>query len=206
MNTILTATSYLSPVQYLAECIRAERIVIEVYETYPKQTCRNHCDIAGPNGRQKLTVPVIKPFGNHTRTKDIRISHGLPWQKAHLRSVTTAYNKSPYLLFYLDYFSPIFEKNHEFLVDLNREIMERTFKIVEIPAEIRFTETYEKEPAGVKDLRKQLLAKSTAGSIKLPPYIQPFSERYGFLENLSALDLIFCLGPEAKEYLNKVVL
>lgn len=206
MNTLLTSTAYFPPVTYLAECLAADHVVIELHETYPKQTCRNHCRIAGPNGRQQLTVPVIKPSGNHTKTKEVKVSYDLAWQKAHLRSVTTAYNKSPYLLFYLHHFSPLFETKHEFLVDLNSEIMERTFKILEIPSEIGFTEKFEKEPSGVKDLRTALVAKHRGAGPPLPSYTQPFSERYGFLENLSALDLIFSLGPEAKDYLKKILI
>lgn len=204
MNTLLTATAYFPPVIYMAECLAADRVVTELHETYPKQTCRNHCEIAGPNGRQKLTVPVIKPSGNRTKTREVIISYDLPWQKAHLRSITTAYNKSPYLLFYMDHFLPLFEKKYKLLTDLNRDILERTFRILEITAEITFTETYEKEPEGVKDLRTGLVAKHRAAGQKLPSYTQPFSERYGFVENLSALDLIFCLGPEAKTYLRSI--
>jgi hypothetical protein len=204
MNTLLTATAYFPPVVYIAECLAADRVVIELHETYPKQTCRNHCGIAGPNGRQQLTVPVIKPSGNHTKTKEVRISNDLPWQKAHLRSITTAYNKSPFLLFYMDHFLPLFEKKYKLLTDLNRDILERAFRILEITAEITFTESYEKESAGMKDLRTALVSKHPAAGPPLPSYTQPFSERYGFLENLSALDLIFCLGPEAKSYLRSI--
>jgi hypothetical protein len=36
---------------------------------------------------------------------------------------------------------------------------------------------------------------------KVREYFQVFSEKYGFIPNLSILDLLFNTGPEAKEYL-----
>lgn len=204
MHGLLVSTAYFPPVRYLAACLQAERIRIEAEETYPKQTCRNHCDIAGPNGRQRLTVPVIRTFGNHTRTRDIRIGDDIPWQKAHLRAITSAYNKSPYLLFYLDHFYPFFEKKYVFLLDLNLEILHRLLEALGITREISVTERFEKIPAGETDLRLSLTAKKPLPSLPLPAYTQPFTERLGFLENLSALDLIFCLGPGAGEYLQSV--
>ena len=35
----------------------------------------------------------------------------------------------------------------------------------------------------------------------LPPYSQVFDSRLGFLPNMSVIDLLFNLGPEAKSYL-----
>ena len=35
---------------------------------------------------------------------------------------------------------------------------------------------------------------------------QVFDSKYGFLNNLSTLDLLFNLGPEAKTYYNNVLL
>ena len=201
MAPLLTATAYFPPAAYIAACLTTGSAVIELHETWPKQTCRNHCDIAGPNGRQKLTVPVIKPDGNHTKTGEILIGYDLPWQKVHLRSILTAYNRSPFLIHYIDRFMPFFEKRYDRIVDLNAEILKATADLLGVPLEIGFTEGYVKSPANMADRRTDLVAKHRGHAMGYPVYTQPFTERYGFLENLSVLDLIFCLGPEAKAYL-----
>ena len=188
----------------MAACMKAEKVVIEVQETYTKQTYRNHYEIAGPNLRQKLTIPVIKTNGNHTQTKDIRIGDDIPWQKIHLRSITSAYNKSPYLLYYLDEFLPFFEKKYHFLLDLNQEILSTLFNILHLNNEILITPEYRHEPAGMDDQRNILVAKKQILPVPFPEYTQPFTERYGFLQNLSSLDLIFCLGPGASDYLKNL--
>lgn len=202
MRTLLTSTSCFPHAFYIAECLQADRILIEAHETYAKQSFRTHFEIAGPNGRQKLTVPVIKTEGNRTKTKDVRISYGLPWQNIHYRSITTAYNRSPYLLYYLDHFHPFFDKRYDFLLDLNMEILGKVFEILKTEKEISITGSYKKIPSGFIDLRKELVAKKPHLPGVFPTYTQPFMERYGFQENLSVLDMIFCLGPGAEGYLS----
>lgn len=205
MTDLLIATSYFPPLSYMARCLQSDRIVIEAYETYPKQTRRNRCEIAGPNGRQKLVVPVRKPFGNHTLTKDICITYDLPWQNVHLKSITTAYNKSPFLLYYMDHFHSFFEKKYHFLIDLNGEILMKLLDLFGSVIPVEYSSEYQKTPAGANDLRDVLVSKNRPSVHTLQPYTQPFAERYGFLGDLSALDLIFCLGPGAKEYLNQMI-
>jgi hypothetical protein len=99
---VLRSTAYLPPVSYISGCLRQDEILIERFETYPKQTIHNRCRILGPNGLQVLSVPVVRVNGNHTLTKDIRIAETIPWQRLHWRSIETAYNNSPFFLYYKD--------------------------------------------------------------------------------------------------------
>ena len=74
MEKILISSAYFPPIRYMAACCQASEIIIEINETYQRQTFRNHCQISGPNGILQLTVPVKRVNGNHTQTRDIRIS------------------------------------------------------------------------------------------------------------------------------------
>ena len=201
-ESIIVSTSYLPPLAYVSALFKAGEAVIEMHETYPKQTCRNHTCIYGPNGKQTLSIPVTRPGGNHTKTRDILISYALPWQRTHWRAIEAAYNNSPFFLYYKDYFIPFFDKEYEFLADYNWEILETVFRLLRISREVRLTETYVKTPEGMTDLRNELTAKHA--EFNNPPYTQTFSERFGFIPNLSILDLLFNLGPETPEYLNLV--
>ena len=155
--------------------------------------------IFGPNGKQMLTVPVTKPMGNRTKTKDVRISYELPWQQNHWRSFETAYNKSPFFLYYQDYLVPFYENRTPFLLDFNQSLLETLFLAIRLDRNIGFTETYEKKPLDVDDKRLELATKSLL--LEQPEYIQVFSSKYGFIPNLSILDLLFNLGPETLFYL-----
>ncbi len=161
---ILLETAYLPPIGYMAEVLRAGAVIIEVNETYRKQTFRNHCSIYGPNGKQILSIPVVKVNGNHTTTKDIRISDHQPWQKIHWRSIETAYNNSPFFLFYQDVFAPFYEKKFGFLVDWNLELLMVILKIMKFNVQIRLTPSYEKYPVIESGPSVGLKMKSTIGT------------------------------------------
>lgn len=198
--SIVLPTAYFPPIAYISAAVKSGEFLVELQETYRKQTCRNHCCIYGPNGPQTLSVPVIKVNGNHTLTKDIRISYSLSWQQAHWRSIETAYRNSPFFLYYQDYFIPFFEKKQEYLIDLNSGIIQAVFKALKIPASIGVTDTYD-ELLG-KSQRESLVSKKNVPL--LPAYQQVFSLKFGFIPNLSILDALFNLGPETIFYLKSI--
>jgi len=177
-------------------------IVVERFETYTKQTCRNRCIIYGPNGKQPLSIPVKKVDGNHTMVKDVKLSDSSAWQNIHWRSIETAYNNSPFFLYYRDRFESFFLKRFDSLIELNTSILEVVFTALGVEKPIRFTDHYEKTPVLVTDQRSAMIGKNS--QISLPPYTQCFSEKFGFLSDLSIIDLIFNLGPESQNYLVKI--
>ena len=61
MSTVYLSTAYFAPVSYYASFLRYDRIVIEQWCNYTKQTYRNRCHIAGANGLLALSVPIVKP-------------------------------------------------------------------------------------------------------------------------------------------------
>jgi len=197
---LLISTAYLPPVSYISGCMGSKDLFIEQFETYPKQTSRNRCYIYGPNGLQVLSIPVLKVNGNHTLTKDIRISQSIPWQRLHWRSIETAYNNSPFFLYYRDEFEKIFKLRFDFLMDHNTQLLETVFRILKISSTIKLTDEFQKNPENLVDQRK-LSGKNKAFSSNSPPYMQVFSPKHGFIPDLSIIDLIFNLGPESSGFL-----
>ncbi len=203
-GSLLISTAYLPPISYVSACIHADEILIERCETYPKQTFRNHCIIFGPNGKQLLSIPVIKVDGNRTKTKDIRISDSRSWQKTHWRSIKTAYSNSPYFLYYGDHFIQYFEKKYEFLIDFNTSLLETIIHILKEAKKLTFTDQFEKEVSYKNDHRYLWGKKYSIIHSEFPEYTQVFSSRHGFIPDLSILDLIFNLGPETRQYLESL--
>lgn len=201
---ILITTAYLPSAGYMAEAIRADNIVIEAFETYTKQTCRNHCIIFGPNGRQSLSIPVIKANGNHTLTKDVLISTHQLWPKIHWRSIETAYNNSPFFLYYQDHFVHFYEKDYKFLLDWNMDIFQTLLHVLNVKRGVVLTENFEKSPDGISDLRSMSGAKYCFQHTNHPHYTQVFESKHGFIPGLSILDVIFNLGPESSFYLEAI--
>ncbi len=187
----------------------APAVQIEIHETYPKQTCRNRYIIETANGQLPLSIPVVKTDGNHTPTSRIKISKAENWSRIHWRALESAYNKSPFFLYYKDDFGFLFENPPELLVDFNLAILKLSCKFTGIKKGFGVSESYQKHPADLFDLRQAIMSKH-AGSPEFDirhyePYTQVFSDRHEFIPNLSILDLLFNLGPDAGDYLRRHV-
>ncbi len=209
MESPLLPTAYIPPVSWMAVALKYQNISIELYETYPKQTFRNRCYIATSNGILNLSIPVIKVNGNHTQTCDILIDNSKNWQQLHWRSIITAYNKSPYFLYYRDLIEPLYHKKQENLVSLNQDFLITLFSALNIRSQkIHNTEKFIFEPDYLNlrnsfDPKKQPFQNVTKA---LPRYIQVFEEIHGFIPDLSIIDLLFNLGPDASAYLSNIEL
>jgi hypothetical protein len=200
MEKLLLSTAYLPPVSWIMEALEADSILIEAFETYPKQTYRNRCRIAAANGILSLSIPVNKVNGRNTKTKDIEICYEEDWQRLHRRSIEDAYANSPFYLYYRDEFQKYFEKRYRFLIDLNMEIMHTVFGILGKQAVIKLTDSFEQEPHNKKDLRNAISPKIPVKGGSFPRYPQVFEEKNGFQPDLSIIDLLFNEGPASLAY------
>jgi hypothetical protein len=201
---ILLPTAYFPPVSYFVYLVKSSKALIEQMETYPRQTYRNRCEIMTSAGRLNLVVPVSRPGGNHTLTRDTEISYREPWNRHHWKSITTAYRSSPYFNYYSDIIQPLFESKETSLLINNLGIQSIICKILKIKTSIGFTEDYIKQPEAVIDLRGAMKPGKQQQNLSFPSYPQVFSHISGFEADLSILDLLFNLGPETCQYLEKV--
>ena len=196
------STAYFPCISYMARFLAEDEPVVEIWETYHKQTYRNRCCVMTANGVESMSVPVVKVNGNHTMTKDMMISPIENWQHIHSRCLESAYKASPYFDHYYDYLRPIFEGHFERLVDLNDAALKAVFKMLKVNKEIVHTTDYVRESDD--DLRKVFTPKKPFDSKLFPIYYQVFSEKFPFASDLSVLDLIFNEGPEAMNYLKRL--
>ena len=206
---ILLSSAYLPPVQYFAHLQSAEQVWIEQYDHYQKQTYRNRCVIAAPDGPLSLTVPIEKPNTQKAFMRDIRISDHGNWRHLHWNAIESAYNHTPFFEYYKDDFRPFYEKKFDFLVDYNEQLCQLVCQLIDIDTSFQRTESYIAEPLNtIIDLRDAIHPKKEVmddASFSAVPYYQVFQERLGFLPNLSIIDLLFNMGPEAILVLQKSI-
>jgi len=203
---VLLSTAYFPPITWFAALIKSAVAKLETCETYTKQSYRNRCHIIGPNGLQVLTVPVNKPFGNQTKTTQITLARHSNWQRTHWRAIETAYNTSPFFLFYRDRFHEVLFADHTHLFALNQALINMILGYLGLPVEIGFTKEFEKEPQDLTDIRNIIHPKKPLPKqINFPVYTQVFNAKHDFIPNLSIIDLLFNEGPASLDYLNEVV-
>ena len=202
MTTALLQTTYFGPVQWYQKLKRYDHCVIEQYDSYQKQTYRNRCVIATANGLQALTVPV-EVGGKKEEVREVRISDHNQWRRVHWNALQSAYSESPFFEYYADDIRPFFEQKYEFLIDFNEAIRQKMCELLDIDTSVSYSSGFRVQGSGFMDFREVIHAKHPQDDPEFQPrgYWQVFQHRYGFQPNLSILDLLFCMGPEAVFYL-----
>ncbi len=204
--TPLLSPTYFGPIQWYQKLYRYPQVLIEQHESFQKQTYRNRCLIATAQGIQALTVPV-----EHS-DKIIISDHG-NWRHLHWQAITSAYGDSPFLEYYEDDLRPFFfERRWEYLFDYNWDICQKMCDLIDIHPKLTKTDKFVKNIHSTEENPSQepLIDFRDAIRPKKPvpdadfnplPYYQVFQQHHGFLPNLSILDLLLNMGPEAIFYL-----
>lgn len=195
---ILIYPTYFPSISHYIALVNADKVTFEVEDTFQKQTNRNRMYIYSSNGMQMLNISV-KHNATNNQFKDIKIDNQNNWQKNHFKSLEAAYKNSPFYEYFIDDFMPLFEKKHEFMLDLNLEIFELINDALGVTIPFEKTTEYFHEVADKTDFR--YLVNGKKDTTQIEPYTQVFEDKHGFLNNLSILDLLFNEGRYAVDYL-----
>ncbi len=195
---LLIDSHYLPSIEYFTVLKNFNHIELEQYEHYVKQSYRNRCFINTSQGKQMLVVPVTEKSGK-TIIKDVRVDNSLRWKNNHWRTIESAYRKAPYYEHYAEDLNKILFKPHEFLVELNFDLLSFCLKNLRLKPDLTVSMSYQQTVAPNQvDMRSAIQAKIPYSSRKHyqpAPYYQVFGNQ--FVSNLSLVDLLFCAGPVA---------
>lgn len=190
---------------------------------YQRRGVQNRNQIKSVSGPIWLTVPVTG--SRNTLISDMKIANQ-EWQKKHVKSIEFNYKKAPYYDIFDELFKPIFQKNHESLVELNIEFCEVFHNFLGLTTEcVKASELncqgYKEEyiinickelnattylsGSGAKDYQKNENFINQGIELEylhadMPVYSQ-YHEALGFIEGMSALDIILNIGENVKEYI-----
>ena len=200
---IILSSHYFPCIAYFAYLVKYQNVIIDTGEYFLKQSYRNRSIIYTSNGPLAISIPVIKK--SKTPMKDVLIDAKENWKTHHWRTLSSAYNSSPFFEFYCDDLKQIFFKEHVNLTNLNTDLLNHLCNELEIENKFQTSETYITTKESDLDLRSALNPKKTfTGSDFYPRYIQTFEAKHGFQKNLSILDLLFHEGPQALNYLKSL--
>ena len=190
---VILPSAYLPSVEYIARLLRQE-CVIDLGENYVKRSQRNRGQILSANGVMSLTVNVENANRPRQPMRDVRIDYSKRWQHQHWVSILSAYKSSPYFDHYASELEPFYRREWRYLVDYNMEYTATLLRLLGAGRELPTSERYVVAKEEDLDLRPKNIEGS---AFCAQPYFQVFSDRMPFAENLSALDLLLCEGPEA---------
>ncbi len=203
---IVSEIQYFTPIDAVKALIELKHVKIEQCENFQKMSFRNRCIISTANGLTSLTVPIEGGREQKALIRDVKINNSETWQRTHLRSLISAYNKAPFFHYYIGDIEILLNSNEKFLFDLNLKILAYIIKVFNIKVSVQFTAEYQSEYLDVLDMRNKILPKNFQKHREnwKPRYSQVFEDRLGFQPNLSILDLLFCEGPNAINLLTSI--
>lgn len=208
-SSALLSTAYFGNIRYFSKFIKYDNIYLEGQENFVKQTYRNRCVIMAANGPISLIIPVEKGRQIKVPIRDLKIAYHENWQLNHLRTIFSAYHSSPFFEFYIDDIEPFYGKKYKYLFDFNLETINKTLEILQIKANISFTDSFESVPEDFDNLRNKISPKKHLiehdSSFRAENYTQVFSEKFEFVPELCILDLVFNCGPNSNFILQKSI-
>jgi hypothetical protein len=139
-----------------------------------------------------LSIPLKGGRNGQHITGLVEIDATKNWQRVHWQTIQTCYGKSPYFEYYQEKLAHAFHQSINLLVDYNGAIHQAICNLLQIIN----TPTHE-----TASFQRAL---NVPENKDFEVYWQVFSDRIPFKSNLSILDLLFNLGPEARNYLEKM--
>lgn len=176
----------------------ADHVLIDLAEHYVKQSYRNRFALMGSHGPFMCTARVHGQQGQKIALRNIALVDD-EWRRVALRGLRSSYAGSPFWEHYAEIIESIFLSKHERLVDLNLAALNFLLDGMGMAEKHSFSDHYVELNEEWIDFRMN--AEPDHQESHLPPYPQVFEDRHGFVDGLSALDLLLNTGPEALNYL-----
>lgn len=198
--TAIFPTAFLGPIEYYAHLKKHSSALLEIHEHFPKQTFRSRTEIYGANGKLNISIPLQRRNTEHTSISKMRISYDAPWQNLLWRSITTAYRSSAFFEYYEAELEKLIYNNPELLLDYNNALHDWICKKLKIESTFTPTIEYHKTYDKIVDFRSSIHSKK-GSTFTHSEYMQVFSNKLGFIPNLSIIDLLFNEGPHGSSIL-----
>lgn len=218
--------NYIPWAGYFDKIAQSDVFVLFDDVQYPmgKSVCNRNL-IKTPHGGMWLTVPV-KDRSSLKKINEIEINNDIDWRRNHWKSIQAFYGKAPGFPVYERVFDGLYARPWDRLCDLNVAIIQALLGILDIPTKLVFSSQLDVPGGGEQKLigivnklgADAYLTGTGPGSqryVKAEDFknsgiallfhkfqLREYPQLHGdFIPNLSAIDLIFNLGPKAQEYL-----
>jgi hypothetical protein len=191
-------------------CITVSKILsnhshigILLYEPFRKMSFQNRCIIPTANGLVGLSVPLVGGRDNKLPMGKVRIDNKQRWQIIHWRTITSAYNRSPFFEFYAHSLERVFQTEVEFLHEWNGLVFSWLTNQLKLSLFVENIDVISEGPRIEQPMPSNYQEERFVAG--LPEYQQVFQDRHGFTPNVSSMDLLSCTGPQAAQLLQQAI-
>lgn len=208
---VITGSMTAASVRSFAVMLAAGKVYVDSQERHlPLRHSHHRYSILGPNGEQKLTIPLVGSTNAMPVTmQKVRISEHANWRHLHWGALYSAYGRTPYFDYIADDLHQLLlgddALQDDSLLNFNERLQQLIIEFLDLPIKIaplphnstQATDSKE-DTEHYCDLRRVLGTKKPDGlPITDVPYYQMWADRHGFVPNLSILDLLMNKGREA---------
>ena len=188
---ILVEPQYLPSVNYFKNIGKGE-ILVDINSDYSNEYAINQTIISNDIKSFDMKVPITNDKTN-CKLKDLKIDNTKNWINSHTQSIQSSYGKYPYFLFYNDEIINVLRRRHNYLVDLNYDLLTHLLKVLNYENKIKIIED---DNDKIIDLRSKRIDFPIGHVNNINKIRDDFFLGKNFDYRYSVIDLLFLKGPE----------
>jgi len=228
MKIVITQPTYLSWIGYYGMISLSDTFVFYDDVQFERRSWQSRNKISKNTSQsQWLTVPIVHN-GQNEKINEVKIDYSTDWREKHWKSIYYEYCKTPYFKKYKDEIESIYASRHDTIIDLNIFIIKKIVGLLNMKPPKFMLSSELKNVSGQKTDRlvsvlEKINGKEYISTIGTKAYLETdkFKEKNikvywydyqhpvyrqlkdEFTPYLSIIDLLFNVGPESLEVINK---
>ena len=191
---------YFGSIDYIFNLINYTDLVFLSAVMHDKAQHLNRTWLNGPNNLVGLSIPLKGGRNVRQPVRDIQVAEDRNWKRIHWRTIHDCYRKSPWFDEYSDGLRLLYERDQKFLIDWCFDSCQWSLQTLMKKSDILTEKSVSSKTIQLAFEREPQLQVSEV----YPTYQQVFSDKHGFIANLSILDLLLNEGPHSFFYLQKL--
>jgi hypothetical protein len=222
----IVQSSYVPWKGYFDLMRHVDELILYDDAQYTRRDWRNRNQIKTKDGLLWLTIPVEVKGRYHQRIRDVRISDP-HWHDRHFKTINASYARAPHFKTYGDRLAELYRTaTSEWLSEVNRHLLEGLAQLLGVETRLTWSMDYQLPEGRVERLIalcRQARATTYLSGPSAKAYMDPalfaeagidlaymdysgyreYQQLYPpFTHNVSVIDLLVSVGPDATEYLN----
>ena len=193
---MLSDYQYFGPICFIELLYKEKQVCFDSHAPFTKMSFKNKMVILSAQGPLALTIPIVGGRDQKTSIQYIRIAYDAPWQAQHFKALKTCYKRAPYFEYYEADLEKLYSTRTDFLVEFLESCHQFLQKAIKGKWElIQFNEYAQKIKE--EETKKEIHPWQPNNYAQFPiqhEYQQVFTSPSGFIQNLSILDMLFCVG------------
>lgn len=193
---LVTDYQYFGNICFIELLYKEKQVYFDSQAPFTKMSFKNKMVILSAQGPLALTIPIVGGRDQKTAINRIRIAYDAPWQAQHFKALKTCYKRAPYFEFYEADLEKLYSTKTEFLIDFLEACHQFLQKAIKGKWElIKYNEYAQKLKED--ETKKEIHPWQPNNYAQFPiknEYQQVFTNPSGFIQNLSILDMLFCIG------------